>query len=103
LQVQKPGLDLGRARRRLVDLKEPRRRKWRARKEVENAGAPHALADDMMGLIRRRDVADDVGNRAHPVKIVRRRIVHLAIALKQNSDWSLLAQRLLGGSNRLWP
>ena len=54
LQVQKMRLDLRRTCRRLRNMKHPRHREGRAGKEVENAGALHALADDVVALVRCR-------------------------------------------------
>ena len=58
----------------------------RARKVVENTGALDALADDVMGLVRRGDVADDIGDSADPVEIVGRGILRLGVSLQQNPD-----------------
>ena len=56
-----------------------------------------------MGFIRRGDVADDIGDGAEPVQIVGAGIVHIDVSLQQDSDRPLLAQRLLGGSDRFRP
>ncbi len=73
LQIEKLRLDLRRGRRRLRNMLHPRHREWRARQEIENAGALNALADDVVGFVGRGNVADDVGDRANPIKIVRDR------------------------------
>ena len=46
------------------------------------------------------DVADDIGDGAEPVHIGRRRVGDVRAALHQNTDLALIAQSLLGGSNR---
>ncbi len=81
-------------------MQHSRREKWRRGQEIEHAKTLHALADDVMGFVRRGDVADDIGDRADPVEIAGRRILHLGIPLQQNPDWPLFAQRLLRGGDR---
>src|ERR1700737_5481500 len=81
-------------------MKYPGCEEWCARKEVENAGALNALADDVMGFIRRGDVTDDVGDGADAVEVVGGGVLHLSVSLQQNADRPLLAQRLLRGGDR---
>jgi hypothetical protein len=44
-------------------------------------------------------VAHDVGDRAGAVEVVRRRIVHLGVALQHDQDLALLAHGLLGSGD----
>ena len=62
-----------------------------------------ALANEMMRAVRRRDVAHDIGDRAHPMHVDRGRLGDLRVALHQNADLALLAHRLLRGRDRTRP
>jgi hypothetical protein len=78
--------------------------KWHAGNEVDDARSPHALADNVMAVVRRRGhVPDDVRDGADAVKVDGMRIVHVGAELKQDSDRTLLAYGLLGGRDRLLP
>ncbi len=79
---------------------DPGGQEWCAGKEVENAGALNALADDVMRFIPGRDVTYNIGDGANPVEIVGTGIVRINVSLQQDSDRPLFAQRLLGGSDR---
>jgi hypothetical protein len=62
-----------------------------------------ALADEVVGAIRSDGPANDVGDRADAVHIAGRRVGDAGVALHQNADGVLLAQRLVGGGDRLGP
>ncbi len=72
-------------------MKNPSGQERRAGKEVKNAGALDALADDMMGLVGSGNVTYDVGDGANPVEVLGTRIVHFDVSLQQNSYRPLLA------------
>ena len=59
--------------RRLRDPQHARDEERPAVEELDDAEALLALADEMMGAVRRGDVAHDVGDRAHPVQVDRQR------------------------------
>ena len=84
-------------------MKHPRREEGRAGKVVENAGALHTLADDVVALVRSGDIPDDIGDRADAMEVVGAWIVDLGIPLQQDSDRPLLAQCLLRGGDRFRP
>jgi hypothetical protein len=84
-------------------MKNPSRQERRARKEIKNARALDALADDVMGFVGPGNVTYDVGDGANPVEVLWTRIVHFNVSLQQNSYRPLLAQGLLGGRDRFWP
>ena len=73
---------------------------WRI---VEDAEALHALADHVMRAVGRGDVAQDVGDGADAVELVRAGIVHRRVALHHDADRALLAHRLLERRDRLGP
>ncbi|MGY4266688.1 hypothetical protein ACVJF2_005258 [Bradyrhizobium sp. USDA 4519] len=100
LQIEEARLDLGRGGGRLGNLQHAGREERRARQIVEHAHALHALADQMVAVVRTGDVAHDVGCGADAVKPVGAGIVGLGIALQQDADRPLLAHRLLGRGNR---
>ena len=57
----------------------------------------------MVRAVRRRDVAHDIGERAHAVHVERGRLGHLGVALQKNADLPLIAHRLLRGRDRFRP
>ena len=65
---------------------------------VEDGEAFLALADHMMRAVRRRDEAQDGGDRAHAVQRVGAGLVALVL-LKQYADAALRAHGLLGGGH----
>ena len=67
--------------------------------EFGDAEALHALADQVMAAFGAGHVAHDVGDRAGAMEVVRRRIVHLGVALQHDQDLALLAHGLLGGGD----
>ncbi len=103
LQVQESCLDLRRGDRGLGNMQNPRRREWGAGKEVKNAGALHALADDVMGLVRSGDVTHDIGDGTDAMEIIGTGILDVGVSLQKDSDRPLLAQRLLRGGDRFRP
>ena len=62
-----------------------------------------SLAHEMMRSIRRRDVANDIGDRAHPVQIDRKGIVDLGVALHHDADRLLFPDRSLRRHHRAGP
>ena len=54
----------------------------------------------MMRAVRRGDVSDDVGDRAHPVHVGRNRVRGLGVALHDDADRLLLANGALRGHDR---
>ena len=67
---------------------------------VEGAEAALALAHDVLGAVAGGEVADDAGNRAHRIKVRRRRLVDGRVALHDEADLAAAAARLLGGCQR---
>jgi hypothetical protein len=103
LQIQKARLDLRRGRRGFGNVEDACRRKRRARKEIEHTDALHTLADDVMAVVGAGDIADDIGDGADTVEVVRTGFGQLGVALQQDPDLALLAHRLLGRGDCLRP
>ncbi len=84
-------------------MQNPRRQEWRAGKEVKNASALHALADDVMGFILSGDVTHDIGDGPGAIEVIGAGIFHVRVSLQKDSDRPLLAQGLLCGGDRFRP
>ena len=95
--------DIRRAKVRLLDPPHPCGEKRLLLDEVLDMETLFALADEMMGAVRRRDVAQNIGDNAHAVQIYRRGIVFLGIALHEKPDRASLPDRLLRGGDRGGP
>ena len=100
LEMDEARLDVVRHRGRLGDAQHARDEERPAVEELDDLEALLALADEMVGAVGRRDVAHDVGDRAHPVHVDRQGIGGLGVALHQDADRALLAHRLLRRRNR---
>ena len=100
LQVQKPGLELRGADLRLLDAVDARDQERIAAQEIHDAKALLALAHEVMRAIRRRHIAHEIGQGADAVQVERLRLRELRIALHEDADLALLANRLLGGADR---
>src|SRR5262249_1322973 len=61
-----------------------------------------ALADNVMTIVWRGDVPDNVCDGANAIKIADGGIFRFGVSLQKNPDRALIAQRLLRGSNRFW-
>ena len=103
LQIDEPRLDLGRAHVRLGDLQHASDEERPAAEIFDDLEALLALADQVVRTVRRGDVTDDVGERAHAMHVDRGRIGDLGITLQQDADLALIAHRLLRGGDRLRP
>src|SRR5258707_3196518 len=87
----------------LRDVHDPCDEEGPAVQELDDLKALVALADEMMSAVRRRDVARHVGDRAHAVQIEGEGVLRGRIALHQDADRPLFADRLLRGSDRTRP
>ncbi len=100
LEMDKAGLDLVGRRgglgnfRRLGDEERP------AVQILDDPEPLLPLAHEMMRSIRRRDVADDIGDRPHAMQIDWQGIVDLGVALHHDADRLLLPDRSLRGLDR---
>ncbi len=99
-QVQEPRFDFRRTRFRFRHADDARHHEGPAAQEFDDLEALLALADHVIGAVRRRDVARDIRDRSHAVHVDRRRIVGLWVALHQDADFALLAHGLLGRRDR---
>ena len=71
--------------------------------EVGDAETLHALADDVMVAVGRRDVAQDVHDRADRVQVGRHEFFLRGLALQHQQDLALFADGLLDGGDRRGP
>jgi hypothetical protein len=68
---------------------------------VEHAESTLALADEVMGPIRRRDVTDDARDGADAVQFVESGVLGLRVLLQQEPDLGIGPHRLLGAGHGL--
>ena len=99
-QIEKARLDLRGQGVRLGNPQHARHEERPSAEEFRDLEALVALADEMMAAVRRGDIAHDIGDRAHAVHVDRCGIVRVGVALHQNADLPLVAQRLLSGGDR---
>jgi len=62
-------------------MQDPGRQEGRPGKEVKNAGALNALADDVMRFVRPGDVTDDIANGTNPVEVVGTGVFNFRVSL----------------------
>lgn len=103
LEMDEPGLDLGRARFGLGQAQHAGDEERPAAQELDDLEALLTLADQVMRAVRRRDVAHDAGDGADAVHVDRFGVGHLGIALQQDPDLALVADSLLRGRDRFRP
>jgi hypothetical protein len=100
LQVEKTRLDFSVPGIRFGNPQHARDEERPAGQEIGHLEPLVALADEMMAAVRRREIAHDIRDRAHAMHVDRRGIVGFRIALHQDADLPLIAQRLLRGGDR---
>ena len=103
LQINEARFHLGALGLGLGDLQHARDKERPAAQILDDLKALFALADEMMRAVRRRDVAHDIGERAHAMHVERRRLGHFRIPLQENADLALVAHRLLRSRDRFRP
>ena len=103
LEVHEARLDLRPAHGGFGNLQHARDHERPAGQILDDLKALFALADEMIGAVRRREVAHDIGDGAHAMHVDRRRIGDFGIALHENPDLALVAHRLLRGGHRFRP
>ena len=103
LEIDEARLDLGAAQVGLGDPHDARDHERPAGQIFDHLKALLALADEVVGAVRRGEVAHDIGDRAHAVHVDRRRLGDLGVALHQDADLALLAHRLLRRGDRFRP
>ena len=99
-EMDETGLDLVRLRSGLRNLFRPGDEEWPAGQIVEDPEPLLALADEMVGPVRRGDVANDIGDRSHPMQVDRKGIGDIGVALHDNADRSLFPYRSLRRQHR---
>ncbi len=99
-EIDEPRLDFGRTDLRLGDTQYAGDQERPAGEIFSDLKALLALADEMMTAVGRRDVAHDIGQRAHAVHVDRSRIFDLGGALQKNADLALVANGLLRRRDR---
>ncbi len=92
--------DLARLGRRLGDAHDVGDEERPAAEIILDAETLLALADQVMRAVRRRDEADDVGDRAEAVHVGWNRVGRLGVALHDDADRLLLAHGALRGQDR---
>jgi hypothetical protein len=100
LQMQETRLDIGRAYLRLFDALHARHDEGTLPDELDDTESLFPLQDEMMRAIGSIHVAQHICDRAHAMKIYRRRLCNRRIALHQHADLALFANRLLRRRDR---
>ena len=100
LQVDQARFDFGTLLLGLFDGLHLRRKKGLLAHEMIHPKALQTLHHQMVAAVGHVHVAQDVGDRAHAMQVARAGLGLLGIALHQDADGPLLAQRLLGGEHR---
>ena len=100
LQMQQPRLDFGALLVGLVDRHDARGEERALAHELGDAKALQPLHDDVMTAVGHVHVAQDVRHRAGSMHVDRARLRGVGLALHQDADRPLFAQRLLGGEDR---
>ncbi len=99
-QMQHPRLDVLAAELGLGQALDPRHQKRVAVKKIDDAKAPVALADYMVLTVGARHIAQDVGLGAHPVQVDRDRVLGCRVALQDEPDRPVQADRRLRRGDR---
>ena len=97
LQVERPRLDLDRDAQGLGQRFHARSKERVARLEVDHAEALLALGDHVAAAVGRSHVAQDAGQRAHPVQPILGRRVLGRILLQQEAHLAAAANGLFDG------
>ena len=101
LQPHEARLDLLAGRVGFFDAVHARHEEGIAFQQFDHAKPLLALADDVMRAVRRRHIAQHVGERPHRVQILRTGAIDLRIALQHYADRTLGLDRLLRAGDRI--
>ena len=99
-EMEETGLDLVGCRSRLRNPLGPRDEERPTGQIVEDSEPLLPLANEMIGSIGRRDVANDIGDRPHSMQVDRKGIGDLGVALHHDADRLLFLDRPLRRQHR---